>query len=89
MRGIIYFFCFLLLLVSVSCSKEQQKETASPYEVQEGEPKSGDIPTSDNTEEIGKQNNQSNEKIDSKIAKDTNSKVNNSELEELKKNLKK
>jgi hypothetical protein len=74
-------------LVSISCSKEQQKETTLPDEVQKGEPKSQDMPTPDNTEEIGKQNNQSNEKIDSKIAKDTNSKVNNSELEELKKKI--
>ena len=87
------FYCLLFLFLLDACSANKEKTEGEIEEVEETEalPKE-DRPAKSNPkdfEEIGGQNRQNQEKVETKAAKDTNSKVSSSELEELKKNLKK
>jgi len=81
MKKILY--CLLFLFLLDACSANKEKTESSPKE---------DRPATTNPkdfEEIGEQNRQNQEKVEIKAVKGTNSKVSSSELEELKKNLKK
>ena len=78
---------FLLLSLIYACGPNKKKEENVPKEEYQEEEKSQGNPK--NFEEIGEQNKQNQEKVEKKAVKDTSSKVSDSELEELKKNLKK